>query len=263
MCARHSGGVTETEAPVLLDVTAGVATVTLNRPERSNAFDLVMAREIAHVVDRLRDDDVRVVVVRGAGKRFCAGGDVLSFLASDEPQAALHELAELAESGLRGLGELPKPVVVGVHGAVAGAGLSFVLNADIAVAARGTRFVAGYPGIGLTPDAGVSWLLPRVVGQQRALRHLLGNEALSGDEALTWGLVAEVVETDDEVVSRTDAIAARLATFSPSALAAAKRMVKGSWSTTREENAVEEAETIAHQLGTPEAQAAIAGFAQA
>lgn len=253
---------TDTASPVLLDVADGIATVTLNRPERSNAFDLPMAQQISQVVDRLRDDDVRVVVVRGAGKRFCAGGDVMSFLGSDDPQARLHELAELAESGLRGLGELPKPVVVGVHGAVAGAGLSFVLNADIAIAARGTKFVAGYPGIGLTPDAGVSWLLPRVVGQQRALRHLLGNEPLSGDDALTWGLVAEVVETDEDVVTRTDALAARLATLSPSALAAAKRMVKGSWSTTREENAVEEADTIAHQLGTPEAQAAIAGFAR-
>ena len=91
---------------------------------------------------------------------------------------------------------------------------------------------------------------------------LLGNEPLSGDDALTWGLVSEVVETDEDVVTRTDAIAARLAALSPSALAAAKRMVKGSWSTTREENAVEEADTIAHQLGTPEAQAAVAGFAR-
>ncbi|MGE0817734.1 MAG: enoyl-CoA hydratase/isomerase family protein [Candidatus Nanopelagicales bacterium] len=251
------------EAPVLLDIADGVATVTLNRPERSNAFDLPMAREIARTVDRLREDDVRVVVVRGAGKRFCAGGDVTSFLGSDDAQAKLHELAELAESGLRGLGELPKPVVVGVHGAVAGAGLSFVLNADIAVAARGTKFVAAYPGVGLTPDAGVSWLLPRVVGQQRALKHLLANEPLSGEDACAWGLVAEVVDTDDDVVRRTDELAARLAALSPSALAAAKRMVKGSWATTREENAVEEADSIAHQLGTPEAQAAIAGFTKA
>jgi 2-(1,2-epoxy-1,2-dihydrophenyl)acetyl-CoA isomerase len=250
-----------TEASVLLELSDGVATVTLNRPAYSNAFDLEMARGISHVVDRLRDDDVRVVVVRGAGKRFCAGGDVTSFLGVDDAQARLHELAELAESGLRGMGELPKPVIVGVHGAVAGAGLSFVLNADIAVAARGTKFVAGYPGIGLTPDAGVSWLLPRVVGQQRALKHLLANEVLTGDVALTWGLVAEVVDTDEDVVRRTDELAARLATFSPSALAAAKRMVKGAWATTREENAVEEADSIAHQLGTPEAKAAIAAFA--
>ncbi len=244
-----------------LTIADGVATVVLDRPERSNAFDLAMALEISQVVDRLREDDVRVVVVRGAGRRFCAGGDVTSFLGTDDPAASLHQLAELAESGLRGLGELPKPVVVGVHGAVAGAGLSFVLNADIAVASRSTAFVAGYPAIGLTPDAGVSWLLPRVVGQQRALRHLLSNEPLSADDALAWGLVAEVVDTDDDMVARTDAIAARLATFSPSALAAAKRMVKGSWATTREENAVEEADTIAHQLGTAEAQAAVAAFA--
>ena len=244
-----------------LTITHGVAVVVLDRPERSNAFDLAMALEISQVVDRLREDDVSVVVVRGAGKRFCAGGDVTSFLGSDDPVASLHQLAELAESGLRGLGELPKPVVVGVHGAVAGAGLSFVLNADVAVASRSTTFVAGYPAIGLTPDAGVSWLLPRVVGQQRALRHLLGNEPLTADDALAWGLVAEVTDTDDDMVARTDAIAARLTTFSPSALAAAKRMVKGSWATTREENAVEEADTIAHQLGTPEAQAAITMFA--
>jgi 2-(1,2-epoxy-1,2-dihydrophenyl)acetyl-CoA isomerase len=248
-----------TEPSVLVDIADGIATLTLNRPDASNAFDLTMMGEVEAALERLREDDVRVVVVRGAGARFCAGGDVSSFLASDDPASSLHELAVLAESGLRRLGELPKPVVVGIHGAVAGAGLSFVLNADIVVAARSTRIVAAYPGVGLTPDAGVSWLLPRAVGAQRALRHLLLNVPLTADEALAWGLVAEVVD-DDAVVARTDEIAARLASMSPTSLASAKRLVRTGLTSSREDNAADEARTIASALTTPEAQAAIARF---
>ena len=247
------------EPSVLVDVVDGVATLTLNRPDASNAFDLTMMGEVEAALERLREDDVRVVVVRGAGARFCAGGDVSSFLASEDPAESLHELAVLAESGLRQLGELPKPVVVGIHGAVAGAGLSFVLNADIVVAARSTKIVAAYPGVGLTPDAGVSWLLPRAVGAQRALRHLLLNVPLTAQEALDWGLVAEVVD-DDAVVSRTDEIAARLASLSPTSLASAKRLVRTGLTASREDNAADEARTIAAALTTPEAQAAIARF---
>jgi len=248
-----------TEPSLLVDVAVGVATLTLNRPEASNAFDLGMMREVEAALDRLRADDVRAVVVRGAGARFCAGGDVMSFLASDDPSASLHELAVLAERGVRELGELPKPVVVGVHGAVAGAGLSFVLNADIVVAARSTKFVAAYPGVGLTPDAGVSWLLPRAVGSQRALRHLLLNVPLTADEALAWGLVAEVVD-DDAVVARTDEIAARLAAKPPTSMAQAKRLVRSAAAADRATNAAEEADAIAAALLTPEAQAGIARF---
>ncbi len=256
----HPGRVTETDQPpILLDIADGVAVLTPNRPHASNAFGLDMMRAVEDALGRLEQDDVRVVVVRGAGPRFCAGGDVTSFLASDDPSASLHELAVLAESGLRRLGDLPKPVVVGIHGAVAGAGLSFVLNGDVVVAARSTKIVAAYPGVGLTPDAGTSWLLPRAVGTQRALKHLLLNEALTAEQALDWGLVAEVVD-DEAVVARTDEIAARLAAMSPSALAEAKRLVRSASSTSRADNAADEAATIARSLLTPEAQAAIARF---
>ena len=260
----HPGPVTDPapaadQPPILLDVADGVAVLTLNRPHASNAFGLDMMRAVEDALDRLAQDDVRVVVVRGAGARFCAGGDVTSFLGSDDPAASLHELAVLAESGLRRLGDLPKPVVVGIHGAVAGAGLSFVLNADLVVAARSTRIVAAYPGVGLTPDAGTSWLLPRAVGTQRALKHLLLNEPLSAEQAREWGLVAEVVD-DDAVVARTDEIAAKLAAMPPNALAEAKRLVRSAASASRADNAADEAATISRALLTEDAQAAIARF---
>lgn len=248
-----------TDDSLLLDVADGVARLTLNRPAQSNAFELGMMRDLEERLDRLREDDVRVVVVRGAGARFCAGGDVSSFLAADDPAASLHELAVLAEAGLRALGELPVPVVVGAHGAVAGAGLSFLLNADLVVLERSTRIVAAYSGIGLTPDAGVSWLLPRAVGTQRALKHLLLNQPLSAEQALEWGLAAEVVD-DGDVVRRTDEIAAVLAAMPRESLAHAKRLVRSSWSVDRADNAADEAATIAWALGTPDAEAAIERF---
>ncbi|KUP97791.1 enoyl-CoA hydratase/isomerase family protein [Thermobifida cellulosilytica] len=240
-------------------VDGGVARITLARPEASNSVDMATARAFGEAVDQARDPSVRAVLVTGEGPRFCAGGDVASMAAAEDRSAYLHELAAVLGGELLRLAELDKPVVAAVHGAVAGAGLAFVLTADLVVAARSTRFLMAYSGVGLTPDCGVSYLLPRAVGQQRALEMALLNRALTAAEALEWGLVTQVVE-DDEALGRAEEIAARLAAGPAFALGQAKRLIRGSWETTPQQSVADEAATIGRAITTGDAARLIDAF---
>lgn len=244
---------------VCLDVTDGVATIELNRPEAANALDLPLAERLGVVVDEVAGDRVRAVLVTGAGKRFCAGGDVRSFLASDDPAAYVEQLATTADRVLQRLAALDKPVVAAVHGAVAGAGLAVMLSCDLVIAGAGTKFVTAYAGIGLTPDCGLSWLLPRAIGQQRALELLLTPRTLTAAEARDWGLVTEVVD-DVEVLTRGRAVATALATGPAAAYGQARRLVRSSYAAGRAETGADEARTIAAAVRTDDAQRLITAF---
>jgi 2-(1,2-epoxy-1,2-dihydrophenyl)acetyl-CoA isomerase len=244
---------------VRYEVADGIGRLVLSRPEQSNSFDLPAAHDMGLAVQAVSGDDVRAITLTAEGKRFCAGGDVTSFLASDDPSAYLLELAGTLEGALRELGSLAKPVVAGVRGAVAGAGLAVMLTADVVVASRSTKFVMAYPGIGLTPDCGASYLVPRAIGQQRALDFALTGRVLSADEALDWGLVSYVV--DDEDVDRKVAEMARTwADSAPAALGQARRLIRGSWDTTGPEQGADESATIAAAVKTDEAQRLVAAF---
>ncbi|KQY58482.1 enoyl-CoA hydratase [Aeromicrobium sp. Root495] len=244
---------------VLLEVRDGVAHLTLNRPTDANSFDLPTAQAVTEAVERIEaDDDATVVVLTGNGPRFCAGGDVASFAAADDPQAYLRELADVLDGAMQRLAALPKPVVAGVQGAVAGAGLSVMLAADLVVAERSTKFVTAYAGIGLTPDIGLSYLLPRAVGQVRAMELLLNGRVLDGDTALDWGLVSEVV--DAGAADRARSLGQKLADSVPGAYGQARRLVRSGWESTRAEVGQDEAATIAARVGTDEAQARIQKF---
>lgn len=176
-------------------VADSVARITLARPEVSNSVDLPTARSIAAAVQSAgADDSVRAVLVDADGPRFCAGGDVASMAASDDQATYLLDLANAFDGALQRLAALQKPVVAAVQGAAAGAGLATVLACDVVVAARGTKFLTAYAGIGLTPDCGLSYLLPRAVGQQRALELALTGRVLSADEAVT---ISRAVDTPE------------------------------------------------------------------
>lgn len=245
-------------ALVNYSVADGVAHIELNRPEAANAVDLPTARELAAAVAQAgADDAVRVVLVTGAGKRFCAGGDVASFVDAPEPADHLLVLATELDAAYRALADLAKPVVAAVQGAVAGAGLGLLLSADVAVASPETKFVFAYPGIGATPDCGVSYLLPRAVGQQRALQFALLGRPLGAEQALEWGMVAEVDEAAGE---RARAIAAQFAAGPALALGQARRLIRGSADRTRAEVGAAEARTIAASVATEESQALIKAF---
>lgn len=244
---------------VRFERNGGVGRIVLARPEAANAFDLPAARAFGEAVTNAEDDTVRAVALTAEGKRFCGGGDVASFVAAGDPSEYIEELATELEGHLRRLSNLAKPVVAGVHGAVAGAGLAFVLNADLVVAGRGTKFVMAYSAIGLTPDCGVSYLLPRAIGQQRALEMALAGRVLSADQAHDWGLITEVVD-NEHVAARTSELAASLAAGPAEALGKAKRLIRDSWETSRDDNARDEARTIARMVTTPDSKRLVQKF---
>ncbi len=244
---------------VNFDSDGAVGIITLNRPDVANTFDLPAAHALGQAVSAAEASGVRAVLLRGEGKRFCAGGDVASFVAAEDRSTHLNELATVLDRNIRRLAALPVPVVTAVQGAVAGAGLSFLLNADVVISARNTKFVMAYSSIGLTPDCGVSYLLPRVVGQQRALALALTGRVLSAGEALDWGLVAEVVD-DVELAARVEEIVAKIASGPTQAFAETKRLVRGSLESTRDENAQDEARTIARLVDTEQSKTLIENF---
>ncbi|MFE4667521.1 enoyl-CoA hydratase/isomerase family protein [Streptomyces sp. NPDC056716] len=236
-----------------------VARLTLERPKSANAFDLATARAFAAAVREAADEDVLAVCLTGRGGRFCAGGDVRSVARARDRGAHIHELATCLGEALHRLRELPKPVVAAVQGAVAGAGIAVMLSADVIVAERSTKFLMAYAAMGLTPDCGASVLLPRAVGQQRALELALTGRTLTASEALSWGLVTEVVD-DGDGAARALEIARCLATRPPFALAEAKRLVRGSWDSPAEVTLADEARTIASAVVTERATALIDTF---
>jgi 2-(1,2-epoxy-1,2-dihydrophenyl)acetyl-CoA isomerase len=246
-------------APVDFEQNQGVGIITLTRPEAANTIDLPTALAFRDAVSAAAADDVRAILLVGSGPRFCAGGDVRSFRAADDPSTYLKDLATLMEAELRRLSEVTKPVVAGVHGAVAGAGLALMLNADLVVAGRSTRFLTAYAAVGLTPDCGVSYLLPRAVGMQRALDLALTGRVLSADEALEWGLVGEVVD-DDAVRERAGELAVSLARGPAWALGQTRRLIRASAEDSRQGSADDEAATIAAALATPCSQQLLSEF---
>ena len=253
-------GAVDGGAPVLLSVGDGVAHVELNRPDASNTIDLPWTEAFTSALQQVSDDDtVRVVLLTGRGRMFCAGGDLGAMDAAPDRSAYLQELADALHVGVRLLDGLDKPVVVGVHGAAAGAGLSLVLGGDLVVAGRSASFVTAYTSVGLTPDGGQSWLLPRVVGLQRALELTLTPRRLSADEAQEWGIVGRVVE-DEAVADEAHALARRLADGPAAAFGRARRLLRSSYDTGLSDRLDVEARTIAASVAEPESAALITRF---
>jgi 2-(1,2-epoxy-1,2-dihydrophenyl)acetyl-CoA isomerase len=210
----------------------GVATLTLNRPERLNAFSPEMLGGLREALARLRESpDVRVVVLTGAGRGFCAGGDVKRMasgaVAYEAPDAVavLREKMELA----RILHEFPKPTIASVNGPAAGAGLSLALACDLRIAGASARFTTAFAKVGLPGDFGGSYFLSQIVGSARAHEMYLTGETLDAASALAWGLVSRVVP-DPSLPGETAALAARLAAGPPVAFAYMKRNLRAACS---------------------------------
>ena len=217
--------------PILLERAGGVATLTLNRPEALNTLDFTMMDAlVAHTAALAADDALRVVVVRGAGKHFMAGGDLHSFAQrlADAPEARRAEFQRLIErlhASIEHLHRMPHPVIARVHGAVAGFGLSLMCACDLAIASDDAYFTSAYRHIGLTPDGGGTWALPRMVGMRKAMEILLLGERFDAGEALRIGLVNKVVPAA-ELDAAVDAWVASLAHGPVTAIRNAKRLAR-------------------------------------
>ena len=214
---------------VLFAVADAVATITLNRPQVMNALDAAMIARLRAACEQVeRDAAVRAVVVRGAGPAFLAGGDVSVFHANlpRMSQVVRENAAELHHAVLA-LRRAPKPVLVAVHGAVAGAGVSLMAAADLVIAAEGTRFTLAYSKIGASPDGGATYFLPRLVGYRKALELMLLADAFDAQAALELGLVNWVVSAE-ALSTETGNIARRLALGATYAFGETKRLVNQS-----------------------------------
>ena len=210
---------------LILDRRDGVATITLNRPDAYNALNLTLGREIFHAPLEVDEDpSVRCVVITGAGKAFCAGGDVKGF-ADNLPRIGMlvKELTTYLHGAVSKLARSDKPVIMAVNGVAAGGGLSFALSGDLVFAAESARFTMAYSKIAATPDGSASYFLPRLIGLRRAMELYFTNRVLSAREALEWGLVTRVVP-DAELASAAQALARELAHGPSLAFGGAKRL---------------------------------------
>jgi 2-(1,2-epoxy-1,2-dihydrophenyl)acetyl-CoA isomerase len=215
------------EQSILYDCRDGFATVTLNRPDKLNAFTAPMHAALrAALDDAAGRRDVRAVLLTGAGRGFCAGQDLSERVRKpgDPPPDAGAGLEATYNKLVRRIRSLDMPVVCAVNGVAAGAGANIALACDIVLAARSARFIQSFSKIGLIPDAGGTWQLPRLVGRARAMGLALLAEPLTADQAEHWGLIWRAVD-DDKLMEEARTLAARLATQATSGLALAKKAI--------------------------------------
>ncbi|HEX6262164.1 MAG TPA: enoyl-CoA hydratase [Actinomycetota bacterium] len=207
----------------------GVGWISLNRPDKLNALTSVMSDELCDVLEELRDDDeVRAVVLTGAGRGFCAGQDLTEFRDTGDAGDRLDIEQHLAETYHRLIPlmvESPKPVIAGVNGVAAGAGLSLAIACDVRIAGEEARFTQAFVKIGLIPDSGGTYLLPRIVGYAKALELSMSGEMIDAAEAHRIGLVSRVTPAAD-LEEEVRAYAAALAAMPTLAIAEAKRLLR-------------------------------------
>lgn len=213
---------------LVFDVSRGIATITLNRPDKRNAFNTPMLRDwTAALEESQARDDVRAVVLTGAGQAFCSGGDVggMKDRAEDTALDRKNSLTDRVHRIPLAMLAMDKPVLVAVNGVATGAGMDMALMGDIRIAAASARFAESYVKIGIVPGDGGAWFLPRIVGMSRALELLWTGRFVDAQEALRLGIVSDVVP-DENLMDHTLALAQRIAAGPPIAIRMIKRAAR-------------------------------------
>jgi 2-(1,2-epoxy-1,2-dihydrophenyl)acetyl-CoA isomerase len=217
---------TEKSVLVHVDRETRVATLTLNRPDKLNSFTREMHRELNRVLTEIEAGNARALVITGAGRGFCAGQDLADL---DFTPGSMSDLGDLIDEHfnplVRRLQAMPLPVIAAVNGTAAGAGANLAMACDLVVAARSASFIQAFVKIGLVPDSGGTWLLPRRVGEARALGLALPGEKLSAEKAEAWGIVWRVVD-DAELPQAAAQLAAQLAQQPARAVIAIKQAIR-------------------------------------
>lgn len=248
-------------ADLRVEIADAIATITLDRPDALNSLTVPLKEDLRAALERVgADRAVRAVVLTGAGRAFCAGQDLRERL---EPGAApLDEEIRLRYNPLiRTMWELDKPIVGAINGIAAGAGASLAFACDVRVAAEGASFLLAFGRVGLVPDSGATWLLPRLVGGAKAAELALLGEPLSATEAERLGLVVRVVPAD-ELADAAHVIAARLAAGAPRAIALTRTAFRRSWAATLDEQLELEAELQGEAGATADHAEGIAAFVE-
>lgn len=215
---------------IALAVGDGIARITLDRPEAGNAITLPMARALLAAAIRCESDPaIRCILITGSGRLFCAGGDVQLIAGAGERRGeVLSELIATFHAAVQRLARASKPLVTLVNGPAAGAGFSLALLGDVVIGARSAHFTAAYGAIGLTPDGGLSWLLPRLVGLRKAQDIILGNRRIKAEEAEAIGIVTRIVE-DEALADEGLRVAKAFADGPVEALCAARALLYDSF----------------------------------
>ncbi|MFI4879525.1 MAG: 2-(1,2-epoxy-1,2-dihydrophenyl)acetyl-CoA isomerase PaaG [Steroidobacterales bacterium] len=221
---------------ILFEVKESVARLTLNRPERLNSFNAQMHGEVREALASVAGGGARVLLITGAGRGFCAGQDLNDRAVA--PGGAPPDLADSIEKYYKplvlALRALPMPVIAAVNGVAAGAGANIALACDLVIAARSANFVQAFSNLGLVPDSGGTWFLPRLVGTARALGLTLLGAKLSAEQAAAWGLIWRCVE-DGELAGVVDGLARQLAVAPTRGLARTKQAIYEAWGRTLEQ----------------------------
>lgn len=233
------------DAPVKLEVKDGIANIILNRAKAYNSFDLEMIRSVSDKLSKAgRTPYVEGVIVTGNGKAFCAGGD-LKWISEfvNGYGAAFHELAGSFHQTILKICQMGKPVVAAINGMAAGGGFSLALACDFRIMEKSAVLKQGYTSNGLSLDGGGTYTLPRLIGLARALEIVSFDEAISAEQALSWGLVTEVVE-DGQAVGRSVELIKKLRKVPLSSFAAVKKLVRNSFNTSFESQLEKERESL-------------------
>lgn len=216
-----------THSSLLSQVEAGVAWITLNRPAQRNALDIPTLKNLHTLLDHYEvDPAVRVIVLTGTGRSFCAGADLAEWAEAEaRGELETYGWTQTAHALMNRLYSLNKPTLAAINGTAVGAGMDLTLCCDVRLAAQSARFKAGYTSMAYSPDAGASWHLPRLIGSEQAKRLLFLDELWSADRALAAGLVSEVC-ADEQLLSTAGELAARLASGPTFAFAQTKQLMR-------------------------------------
>jgi enoyl-CoA hydratase/carnithine racemase len=249
--------------PALLRIEGPIATITLNRPAAFNSIDLSIAKKLERLAAQVEDDkNVRVLVIQGEGRAFCAGGDLQTIGAAAEANTIAPVVGELLKhyhAFIEILRRMPKISLTSVHGSAAGAGMGLAFVADLCIAADNARFTPAYAKIGVSPDGGSTVGMVGTVGTRRALQILLAEDSFSAQQAYDWGLVAKVVP-ETELKAATRQFAERLAQNPLAAIAGTKSLVYQAALTPTKQQLDAEEEKIIEAMQTDEFRAAVKKF---
>ncbi len=247
---------------ILFEVKDGAARLTLNRPNRLNSFTVQMHGEVADALDKVEGDpEIRALLLTGAGRGFCAGQDL-----SDRAVAPGSKPVDLGDSVerfynplIRRLTGMPIPVVCAVNGVAAGAGANIALACDIVLAARSVKFIESFANIGLIPDSGGTWVLPRLAGQARAMGMALTGQPIGAEQAEAWGLIWKCVD-DADLAAEAEALAVKFAAGPTRGLAATKRLIRSTWARSLDEELDLQRDTMRELGASADYQEGVAAF---